>query len=156
AKVELAFDDGVIIADNRSEPLSELELELKEGPPQSLARLGLDLLQGTPLSLGSESKAERGYHLLNVTRPEASRAPPGELHAGRGLRDALRRLGQQVLDHLIINQPATLRGDEQEGIHQMRIGVRRLRSLLVLFERHLEPHARDRFEEELRRLGQVL
>jgi len=109
-----------------------------------------------PLSLMSESKAERGYHLLNGTGPDACKPPPVELQAGLGLPDAFGRLGQQVLDHLMVNQPATLRGDEQEGIHQMRVGIRRLRSLLVLFERHLEPHARDRFEEELRRLGHVL
>jgi CHAD domain-containing protein len=38
----------------------------------------------------------------------------------------------------------------------MRIGVRRLRSLLVLFDRFLEPHASNRFQDELQRLGQVL
>ena len=38
----------------------------------------------------------------------------------------------------------------------MRVAIRRLRSLLVLFERFLEPHVSERFEEELRRLGQVL
>jgi len=61
-----------------------------------------------------------------------------------------------VVDHLLSNQPAALRGDEQEGIHQMRVAIRRMRSLLFLFERLLEPHAAGQFEDELRRLGQVL
>jgi CHAD domain-containing protein len=38
----------------------------------------------------------------------------------------------------------------------MRVAIRRLRSLLVLFERFVEPHVSERFEQELRRLGQVL
>src|SRR5262245_8455934 len=154
AEVELALDDGAIVAGNRREPVSELEL--KRGPRQALFRLGLDLVQVAPLSLFSESKAERGYNLLNGTRPDAHKASPVELEAGLSLTEAFRRLAGQVLDNLLANQPATLRGDELEGVHQMRIGIRRLRSLLVLFERHLEPHARDRFEEELRRLGLVL
>ena len=66
------------------------------------------------------------------------------------------RLSGALLDDLLANQPAVLRGDEGEGIHQMRIGIRRLRSLLVLFERFLEPHAATRFSDELRRLGRVL
>jgi inorganic triphosphatase YgiF len=156
AKVELALDDGAIIAGNRSEPVSELELELKHGPQQALFRLGLDLVQVAPLALFGESKAERGDHLLNGTRPEARKAPPVELEAGLSLTDAFRQLAEQVLASLLANQPAALRGDEQEGVHEMRIAIRRLRSLLVLFERHLEPHARERFEEELRRLGAVL
>jgi len=65
-------------------------------------------------------------------------------------------LAGTVLDSLLVNQPAALRGEEQEGIHQMRIGVRRLRSLLVLFDRFLEPHVSNRFQDELQRLGQVL
>src|SRR5213076_67399 len=43
ATVELALDEGVIVAGGRREPLAELEIELKEGPPQALFGLGLDL-----------------------------------------------------------------------------------------------------------------
>lgn len=70
--------------------------------------------------------------------------------------ETFRVLSESVVDHLLSNQPAALRGDEQEGIHQMRVAVRRMRSLLVLFERLLEPHAAGQFEDELRRLGEVL
>jgi triphosphatase len=38
----------------------------------------------------------------------------------------------------------------------MRVAIRRLRTALVLFESHLEPHVTERFEAELKRLGQVL
>jgi CHAD domain-containing protein len=38
----------------------------------------------------------------------------------------------------------------------MRVAIRRLRTALVLFETHLEPHATERFEAELKRLGRVL
>ncbi len=155
-KVELAFDEGVVVADGGSEPLSELEIELKEGSEEALLRLGLDLVRAAPLALLSESKAERGYHLADGTKPEARKPPPIEVDPDRALPDVFRALSDGVVDHLLSNQPAALRGDEQEGIHQMRVAIRRMRSLLVLFERLLEPHAAGQFEDELRRLGQVL
>jgi inorganic triphosphatase YgiF len=155
-RIEMALDDGVVIAGNKREPLNELELELKEGAEAALFRLGLDFLLAAPLSLLVESKAERGYHLHDGSRPVAHKAAPVALDPGMTVRAAFRRLMSAVLQHLLANQPAAVHGDEQEGVHQMRVGVRRLRSLLALFERFLEPHVRERFDEELQRLGQVL
>ena len=155
-EVEMALDDGVVVAGNHSEPLSELELELKKGSDEALFRLGLDFLQAAPLSLLVESKAERGYHLHDGSRPQARKARRIELAPDMGVHQAFRTLGAGVIGDLLANQPAALRGEEQEGVHQMRVGIRRLRSLLVLFERFLEPHVSDRFDAELRRLGQVL
>lgn len=156
AKVELAFDDGSVTAGDAGEPLSELELELKNGAEDALFRLGLDLLQVAPLALLNESKAERGWRLRDGVRPKARKPHPVALEPGIAVHEAFARLSAGVLDDLLANQPAALCGDEVEGIHQMRVGIRRLRSLLVLFEGFVEPHAAARFEDELRRLGRVL
>lgn len=59
-----------------------------------------------------------------------------------------------ALTHLRANQPSAASGDV-EGVHQIRVAVRRLRSALVLFRPHLEPHAAGRFETELQRTGRV-
>src|SRR5438067_3282702 len=156
AKVELAFDHGVIAAGAKREPLSELELELKEGPVDSLLRLGLDFLRDAPLSLMSESKADRGYRLYDGSLPQATKAPAVELDADADVRSAFPLLLAAALDHLMVNQPAAIRGEQVEGVHQMRVAIRRLRSLLMLFEPCLEPCTASRFEAELKRLGQVL
>jgi inorganic triphosphatase YgiF len=155
-RIELALDEGKIVAGDSSEPLSELELELKAGSEEWLLREALNLLQVAPLALLNESKAERGYHLIDGSGPVAHKAPDVECDPGFSPAEAFHKLSAAIVDHLLCNQPATLRGDEQEGVHQMRIAIRRLRSLLVLFEPFLEVHARERFEEELRRLGRVL
>src|SRR5204862_1765159 len=122
----------------------------------SLFRLGLDFLRDAPLSLLAESKAERGYRLRDGSSPSASKAPPVELEADSDARSAFRVLAASALDHLMANQPATIRGEQVEGVHQMRVAVRRLRSLLILFGSCLEPHVSTRFETELKRLGEVL
>jgi triphosphatase len=156
AAVELAVDQGVIVAGERRERLSELELELKDGTEEALLRLGLELTRAAPLSLLMESKAERGYRLHDGERAAAHKAPARALDGGMGTGNSFCRLVDFVLEHLLANQPAALRGDEVEGVHQMRVAVRRMRSLLVLFRPMLERQAAERFEQELRQLGDVL
>ena len=155
-RVALALDDGVVVAARQSEPLSELELELKGGTEESLLRLGLDLVQAAALSLQVESKAERGYRLQQGRGPGAKKAATVIVDPHAPAAEGFARLADSALAHLLANQPAALRGDQTEGVHQMRVAVRRLRSLLVLFAPVLEAHGVRRFTEELRRLGDCL
>ncbi|SKA34020.1 CYTH domain-containing protein [Enhydrobacter aerosaccus] len=154
--IELALDDGMIVASRQREPVSELELELKEGSEDALLRLGLDLAQAAPLSLQVESKADRGYRLQEGDRPRARKAGRPAIDGDATAARAFASLSDSVLDHLLVNQPAVLRGEESEGVHQMRVAVRRLRSLLVLYTPLLERTSGARFEAELRRLGNCL
>jgi triphosphatase len=59
-----------------------------------------------------------------------------------------------VLMHLMANQPAAIAGDP-EGVHQMRVGIRRLRAAMMLFRPRLEPHAVASFTEALQSLGRT-
>ena len=152
---EAALDEGTITAGAASEAVSELELELRDGTLAPLYRLALDLHATVPLTIGPESKADRGYRLRTGRAPLASKAPDLDLDRGIGVPEAFREIVAAGLGHLLANQPAAAAGDP-EGVHQMRVAIRRLRTALVLFETHLEPHATARFEAELKRLGRVL
>jgi CHAD domain-containing protein len=68
--------------------------------------------------------------------------------------DAFRQIVAAGIGHLLANQPAALSGDA-EGVHQMRVAVRRLRAALTLFAPYLEPYTAARFQADLRRVGQV-
>lgn len=61
--VELALDGGHVRAHGRIEPLSELELELKQGAEKDLYSTALQLAEIFSLAVGHASKAERGYRL---------------------------------------------------------------------------------------------
>ncbi len=68
ATVEAAVDSGEIVAqaqnETRREPISEIELELIDGPETALATLAAELQQALPgLSPDNISKAQRGYRL---------------------------------------------------------------------------------------------
>ena len=64
-RIEAAVDRGMIRASEsgRSEPISEVELELKDGDPAALYDLALELLETAPLRIDLRSKSERGYRL---------------------------------------------------------------------------------------------
>ncbi len=82
-------------------------------------------------------------------------AMPPPLSTDDTMRDGLRLMLDEGLDHLDAHLPAARRG-EMEAIHQSRVALRRLRSTLRLFRRHLEPVAADGFDDALRRLGRTL
>ncbi|WP_299079854.1 inorganic triphosphatase [uncultured Paraglaciecola sp.] len=65
--VELVWDHGEIIANNRRTPICEVELELKKGKVASLFDLARQIVKILPTTIGKDSKAARGYHLLDET-----------------------------------------------------------------------------------------
>src|SRR5262249_53240152 len=79
--VEVAFDEGSIAVGDRSEALSELELEVKAGDRRVLYDLGLELLTIAPLKIGTRSKAQRGYDLAFGVVPNATKATPPPITA---------------------------------------------------------------------------
>jgi triphosphatase len=55
-----------------------------------------------------------------------------DLVAGTSTRDAFKIIGRACLKQVVGNEPALLKG-EPEGVHQMRVGLRRLRAAMSLF-----------------------
>ena len=157
--VEAAIDQGAIRTVDKDgvEPISEVELELKGGESSKLYDLAAQLLKVAPLRLEARSKSERGYHLV-----EHGNAPPPAVHAERveldrnmTVVDALQSIGRNCLAQLLRNEPAVLSG-QLEGVHQMRVAVRRLRSAISSLRELLPQQELDRTVEELRWLGGML
>lgn len=151
---EAALDEGRIIAGAASAAVSELELELKGGAPGPLYRFALDLHAGIPFTIGSESKAARGFRLRTGETPAAVKAGEVALAGGMTAAEGAKIVVGAALGHLLGNEPAAAAG-AAEGVHQMRVAIRRLRTVLVLFAPHLERRTTAPFQAELRRLGRV-
>ena len=138
AVIELAFDEGVIIAGEREQPLSEIEIELKKGEPAQLYELALELLEFAPLRWSIESKFERGYALAHGVPPPSSKAFSSALTWDITLDDAIAAILAGCQRHLLKNEPAAEDGCDPEGVHQMRVALRRMRAAFSLFHRELE------------------
>ena len=63
ADLELAVDRGHIKAREWHEPVSEIEIELKEGDRGAIATIAERLAQSAPVAYAAQSKPERGYAL---------------------------------------------------------------------------------------------
>src|SRR5579863_6774770 len=67
ADIVMAIDEGQILAPDSSRPVSEIELELKQGKPADLFRIARDIFNIVPAHLEFKSKPERGYELVEKT-----------------------------------------------------------------------------------------
>lgn len=154
--VEVAFDEGTIEARGRSEPLAEIELELKAGRADILYGIGTELLEIAPLRIGTASKSDRGYGLAFDDAPDATKAGPSLITAEHTVDDAIAVLLGSNQQHLLANQAIAEDGRNPEGVHQMRVALRRLRTAFSVFRREMPLPSMTAFNNEARQLGQKL
>ncbi|MFP3942654.1 MAG: CHAD domain-containing protein, partial [Alphaproteobacteria bacterium] len=156
-RVELAIDTGVIRADGREEPVSELEFELKHGSPAALFRLARPIVEQFCVRLGVLSKAARGYALAtgeSGIAPVKATAPA--LDPSMNVEEACCAVLGACMAQIVGNEPAVVTARDPEGVHQMRVGLRRLRSATVPFSQAgLEPWLAP-LAEEARRFASIL
>lgn len=130
--VELALDRGVIRAGRRRASIQEIELELLDGSIDDLLAFAGTLRDAVRLVTEPRSKAERGYLLSGLVRAEPVRAGHVLLSPQMTLPQALGMIASEAMTQMQANIPGVLAGKEPEYLHQWRVGLRRLRSLLRL------------------------
>ncbi|HEY2256284.1 MAG TPA: CHAD domain-containing protein [Variovorax sp.] len=132
ALVELAFDVGQVRSGARSHPLCELELELKHGSPASMLELAGRWCARYALWLDTVSKAERGARLargevhgapVKAENPQLDRRASGPQMFRAVLNNCLRQILQNASE-------IAAGSSDAEHIHQLRVGIRRLRTAL--------------------------
>ncbi len=134
AGIEVAFDRGDIrTPEGGSVPISEVELELQSGSPAALYDLALELAAVAPLRLDPRTKASRGYALADGQEEGVVKAGKLELDADTTVEGAIARIVRTCVNHMAANEAVSVKGEDPEGIHQMRVALRRLRSALALF-----------------------
>ena len=132
-RVELALDLGQLLADGDSQPICEIELELKAGNAGRLFDLALALQQDIPLELENVSKAQRGYAHYRPQQPAIIKARLPKLARDASAHDAFKTISWECIHQLQGNQDMVLHGSDVEGVHQMRVALRRLRSAFAIF-----------------------
>ncbi|MGB6103750.1 MAG: CYTH and CHAD domain-containing protein [Pusillimonas sp.] len=163
--VELALDQGTIRAGQLELPVCELELEQIDGDTDHLFTLGQRWLTRHSLILDFRSKAERGSLLGDLAPANQSASGPDQpprqansdfrplfapqharpvtLKAGMSLRQAYLQCANECLNQIVRNAAllATMQNPGAdvdlriEYVHQLRVGIRRLRSCWTLFSK---------------------
>jgi triphosphatase len=132
--IEIAFDHGVLIAGERTAPISEIELELKSGSPSAIYELALRLAEHGPLRPSIRSKSARGFDLAADTPPSADKPRKLHLDPAISLDEAITTILRGCFTHLLQSMPAAEDGRNPEGVHQLRVSLRRLRAALHLMQ----------------------
>ena len=154
-EIELALDRGTIRSETRSAPLCEIELELKRGNVADLFDVARELTRALPAQLMLESKSDRGYKLIDGAQDGPVKSAPIDLAPGTSSRDAFTIVGRACLKQIVRNKPALLKGNA-EAVHQMRVGVRRLRAAMSLFADLLRDRQAATIKAELKWLAAEL
>ncbi|HEV7463125.1 MAG TPA: CHAD domain-containing protein, partial [Methyloceanibacter sp.] len=101
------------------------------------------------------TKAERGFELLEDGKHEVERAADIDIGPKMGSGDAFRAIAQSCLRQIIANEPAMC-GGHAEALHQMRIGLRRLRAAISIFADVIADKDLDKIKAELKWITQEL
>lgn len=135
ASIELAFDEGVIRAEGREAVICELEFELTAGDPAVLAAVAARWARRHGLWLDPRSKAERGERLARaIESVPAVKAHRPALATDLAPAAALGRMVDACLVQVLANAAEIADGQGRaEHVHQLRVGLRRLRSVLRTF-----------------------
>ncbi|TMH38240.1 MAG: CHAD domain-containing protein [Betaproteobacteria bacterium] len=148
-RATLCLDRGFIVAKGRRSPICELEIELIDGDAQRLRELGLQLTTDLPLAVAHRSKAERGYALAGAIPRQPVRARRVALPDHASAAAAVAAVGADCLEQIGANAEAVADGEDSEFVHQLRVGVRRLRSLLKFLATLIPPEEIAPLDEEL-------
>ena len=130
--VEIAFDQGVLTAGDRSIAVSEIELELKSGSASTIYEVALRLAEQGAVKPSIRAKSARGFDLAAGAPPSARRPRKLRLDPSVTLDEAFATILRSCFLHLLQSLPAAEDGRNPEGVHQLRVSLRRLRSALDL------------------------
>src|SRR5215469_14499843 len=150
--IALAVDRGTISTGTRSQKLCEIEIELERGPPAVLFDVARELTQVLPARLAVKSKSERGYEIIDGEQELPVNAAPLNLPGVTSTQDRSSVKRRACLKQVINNEAALIKGDP-EGVHQMRVGLRRLRAAMSLFSALLRDPQTEAIKTELKWLA---
>lgn len=155
AVVEVAFDEGTLLAGGARLRISEVEFELVSGSASSLLALAERWRKRFGLLYDPRSKAERGDRLAEGSPfPPLRKAARPEYPRDASALDAFGKVLDESHAHICRNVIGLIDGDRAlrvEHVHQLRVGIRRLRSGLRSY-RGWVPEPPAELVEELKRL----
>ncbi|MCZ8113149.1 MAG: CHAD domain-containing protein [Betaproteobacteria bacterium] len=132
ATVELAHDRGSITAGGQRLAVDEIEFELQAGPATALVALAARWVARHGLWWDVRTKSERGFRLAEgLVQVPAPRAAPSAVAPGQAAPQALAAMLHGALAQVLPNGAEIAAGTAApEHLHQLRVGLRRLRSVL--------------------------
>lgn len=160
--VEVVIDNGTVGNADRSDDFSEVELELKAGTAHAILTTSEILFDQDCVAAAQSSKAERGYALITGATEPSEATVTGRhyqhpaLTPGTPAGEALKMIGRSAADQVLGNWDLLLESDHPEIPHQLRVGLRRLRTALGIVKSSAGVCELDKLSKDARRLGRIV
>lgn len=154
--IEIALDEGDITAGEGSVKVCEVEFELMHGSSATLLEVAQRWMERFGLLLDARSKSDRGYRLaIGQTTVRPAKARPLHLLAPSTPQQSFVAMLNNTLAQILPNAGQIQDGQfEPEHLHQLRVGLRRLRTVLRLYGSlsqqlpgHIEPEVAELFRK---------
>lgn len=149
-EIEAAFDSGTLslCGDDKKSlvPINEFELELIKGSVEDLFAVARVLTADLPLTLSLAAKAERGFALLQGHPYSPVRAQHVCLAPGSAADDAMSMILGNCLQQFLGNWNSVILTNDAEGVHQMRVALRRFRSAVSLLDERQQDLIREQID----------
>ncbi len=155
-EIEVAIDRGSVHAAGKSMCLSECELELLGGEPMAFFQMAVEVLGGTQARLSRTSKPAKGFALFNGSKPKAVKAPKFLLKNDQTVSGALMEIFGVCIANIVDNEAAALDGTDIEGVHQIRVSIRKMRSILTILNQWVDRERIDWLRVDLKWLHTVM
>jgi triphosphatase len=145
--------EGRIEAGGQAQRIARLVLE---GEPAEVLALAAELAEALPLLPAHHGLDEAALALAESRPPRPRRQGPASLAGAETSHAAFRAALAHLLDVILAESPGCRPGAGPRGVHQTRVALRRLRSLLRLFRPVLDGPAWRAWDGQLREVAQAL
>lgn len=151
SKIEVAFDHGEVTADDKQDPICEIELELKSGQVGALFTLARDLsAEGNNMRLGNLSKAARGYRLANnYSVGDVNELPSISYDNSNSVENAFVIILEEALEHWHKNEQHYVESKNPFSLYQISQSVRLIRQTLAVYGGLIPRRASAHIRQEL-------
>lgn len=156
AVIACEIDQGRVFAGDLEAPLIELELEQVSGDVRELLTTAQLIADVVPARLSQRTKAQRGFILARGTGHAWVKARNPKLSKKATAEDVLRSSVMEGLKHLIANEDCVLTRCHIEGVHQMRVALRRMRSVITTYKKLLPKGSYESLSQDLKDAGSAL
>ena len=134
SQVEVAFDQGKVVAGEREDPICEVELELKSGQTDALFTLARNFCEHGGMRLGNLSKAAKGYRLAmeypgDEVKPLAL-VPTDKLDT---VESCFINSLEHALSHWHYHEQIYSERDSIEALHEIKNAISFIRQILTVY-----------------------
>jgi len=157
SQVEVAFDQGKVIAGEKEDPICEVELELKSGQTDALFTLARSFSEYGGMRLGNLSKAAKGYRLaMDYQGDEVQEMTLVDTDKNDTVESCFINSLEHALSHWHYHEQIYAERESIDALHEIKNSVSFIRQVLTVYGSVVPRRASAILRQELKWLEQSL